>query len=38
MKGTDLVLWATDVIEKIKKITDIPIKVRVHPGDKRSYT
>lgn len=38
MKGIDLVSWTTDVIRKIKKITDIPIKVRVHPGDKRSYT
>lgn len=38
MKGTNLVSWASDVIGKIKKITDIPIKVRVHPGDKRSYT
>lgn len=38
MKGLDVVVWTNNVISKIRKITDMPIKIRTHPGDKRSYT
>lgn len=36
MKGLDVAIWAYHVIKEIRKHSSLPIKVRPHPGDKRS--
>lgn len=36
MAGIDVMEWCNNVIEKIKQVSDRPIVVRAHPGDKKS--
>lgn len=36
MGNKDVESWARDTIREIKKYTNIPIKIRPHPGDKKS--
>lgn len=35
MKGLDVMTWLYDTINKIKKVSDRPIVVRGHPGDRQ---
>jgi hypothetical protein len=35
MLGTNGLLWVLDIIKRIKKVSDRPIVVRLHPGDKK---
>lgn len=36
MKGKDVVSWCNSTIKTLRKVTDRPIIVRAHPGDRRS--
>ena len=38
MAGKDIVEWTVDTIDAIRKHTDRPILLRVHPGDKTART
>lgn len=37
MGSMDVVAWATNTINELRKYTDRPIVVRAHPGDKNSF-
>jgi hypothetical protein len=36
MQGLDVMSWCKNVIARIQAVTDRPIVVRAHPGDKRA--
>tara|TARA_Y200000002_G_scaffold200047_1_gene165042 strand:- start:5266 stop:6213 length:948 start_codon:yes stop_codon:yes gene_type:complete len=37
MQGTPVIEWLHKVLQQLRKVTDRPIQVRFHPGDKKNH-